>query len=86
MPPGGRCGPGSGGKKAGSKSTSAHLVLEFIASKNNTKAQFIVAKEQQLAMKSEKNLCGDIYNIKQKKHKALHDFVAHCRDKEMAKV
>jgi hypothetical protein len=86
MAPGGRHGPGSRGKKAGSKSTSVRLALESIASKNNARAQFIVAKEQQLAMKPEKNLCDDVYNIKQKRRKTLHDFVAHCGDKELAKV
>jgi hypothetical protein len=86
MAPGGRRGPSSRGKMSGSKSTSAHLALESIASKNNAKAQFIVVKEQQRAMKSEKNLCNDIYNIKQKRRKTLHDFVVHCGDKEMAKV
>ncbi len=86
MTPGDRHGPGSGSKKAGSKSVSTHLALQSIASKNNAKAQLIVAEEQQLAMKSEKNLCDDTYDIKQKRHKTLQDFVAHCGDKEMVKV
>jgi hypothetical protein len=45
-----------------------------------------MAKEQQLAIKSEKAPCNDIYDMKQKRCKTLHDFVAHCGDKEMAKV
>jgi hypothetical protein len=86
MAPVGRHGPSSRANKAEFKSTSAHLALESIASKNNAKTQLIVAEEQQLAMKSDKNLFNDIYNIKQKRRKTLHDFVAHCGDKEMAKM
>jgi hypothetical protein len=32
------------------------------------------------------NLCDDIYDIKQKRCKILHDFFAHCGDKEMGGV
>jgi hypothetical protein len=48
----GRRGPGSGGKKAGSK--NARCALDSITSRNNAKEQYIV-------MESERGLRGDIY-------------------------
>ncbi len=53
----------------------AHCALQSIASKNNVNVQLIVAEEQQLVIKPEKNLCDDIYDIQQKMHKTLQDLL-----------
>ncbi len=64
-----RRGPGSGGKKAGSK--NARCALDSITLRNNAKEQYIV-------MESERGLRRDIYAETEKKRKLRDALEAHC--------